>query len=130
MYKNKEDIQDSANYRRINLMSHIMKLYERMIEKRLIKETSASENQFGFMLGRSTMEVIHLLKRLIERHQEKKQDLHMLLHMFFIDFESTYDKALREIMWRVLEKKSVKVSHIEITKNIYENAMINVRTPE
>ena len=34
LYKNKGDIQDCTNYRGIKLMSHIMKLWERVIEYR------------------------------------------------------------------------------------------------
>jgi len=39
-------------------MSHTMKLWERMIEQRLRKETNFSENQFIFMPKRSTMKAI------------------------------------------------------------------------
>ena len=35
LYKNKGDIQDCSNYRGIKLISHTMKLWERVIEYRL-----------------------------------------------------------------------------------------------
>ena len=35
LYKNKGDIHDYNNYRSIKLLSHTMKLWERVIEKRL-----------------------------------------------------------------------------------------------
>ena len=35
IYKNKGDIQNCINYRRIKLLNHIMKLWERVIEQRL-----------------------------------------------------------------------------------------------
>jgi hypothetical protein len=38
----------------------IMDLWERVIEHGLKHETTISDNQFGFMPGRSTMEVIFL----------------------------------------------------------------------
>ena len=72
LYKNKGDVQNCANYRGIKLMSHTMKLWEKVIEKRLRKETIVTENQFGFMPGRSTIEAIHLLRQLIEKYWEQK----------------------------------------------------------
>ncbi|KAJ0851513.1 hypothetical protein HanPSC8_Chr13g0592981 [Helianthus annuus] len=43
LYKNKGDVQCCGNYRGIKLLSHTMKLWERIIETRIrreIKETS------------------------------------------------------------------------------------------
>lgn len=65
IYKNKGDAQSCRNYRRIKLLSHTMKLWERVIETRIRREAEVTENQFGFMPGRSTMEAIHLLRSLI-----------------------------------------------------------------
>ncbi|KAL5157576.1 Craniofacial development protein 2 [Glycine soja] len=79
IYKNKGDIQNCANYRGIKLMSHTMKLWERVIERRLRKETQVTENQFGFMPGRSTMEAIYLLRRVMEQYRMDQQDLHLIL---------------------------------------------------
>jgi len=40
-------------------MSHTMKLWEMVIERRLRKKTRVTDNQLSFMSGRSTMEVIY-----------------------------------------------------------------------
>ncbi|KAM3216965.1 hypothetical protein P3L10_026408 [Capsicum annuum] len=66
LYKNKGDIQSCNNYRGIKLLSHSMKIWERVVEVRLRRIVSISENQFGFMPGRSTTEAIHLVRRLVE----------------------------------------------------------------
>jgi Reverse transcriptase (RNA-dependent DNA polymerase) len=82
-------------------MSHTMKLWERVVENHLRKLTTVFKNQFGFMLGRSTMEAIFLIRQVMERHWEQNKDLHMI----FIDLEKSYDKISRNIIWWALEKK-------------------------
>ena len=72
LYKNKGDIQDCNNFRGIKLLSHTMKLWERVIERRLRKDVSISENQFSFMPGRSTIEAVYLLRRLMGLYRDKK----------------------------------------------------------
>ena len=42
IYKNKGDIQDCENYRGIKLISHTMKIWERVIDRRLRSEVSIS----------------------------------------------------------------------------------------
>ena len=55
IYKEKGDIQDCKNYTGIKLMSHTMKLYERIIERRVRGETLVGDEQFGFMPGRCNL---------------------------------------------------------------------------
>ena len=62
IYKDKGDIQNCINYKGIKLMCHTMKIWEKVIEQRLRHEITISENQFGFMPRRSTMEVIFYIK--------------------------------------------------------------------
>jgi hypothetical protein len=65
-FKNKGNVQSCTNYRGIKLMSHTMKLWERIIEHRLRGVTNVTKNQFGFMPERSTMEAIFLIMQLME----------------------------------------------------------------
>nr|XP_009774273.1 PREDICTED: uncharacterized protein LOC104224347 [Nicotiana sylvestris] len=66
LYKNKDDIQNCNNYRGIKLLSHTMKIWERVVEVRVSRSVSIFENQFGFMPRRSTMEAIHLRMKVAE----------------------------------------------------------------
>ena len=49
IFKNKGDVQSCSNYRGIKLISHTMKLWERVVEARLRREVTISEQQYGFM---------------------------------------------------------------------------------
>ena len=46
LYKGKGDIKECKNYRAIKLMSHTMKLCERIIEARIRKEVTIAKRQF------------------------------------------------------------------------------------
>jgi hypothetical protein len=124
IFKNKGDVQSCTNYRGIKLTSHTMKLWERVIEHRLRIATSVTQNQFGFMPGRSTMEAIFLLRKLMERFREQKKDLHMV----FIDLEKAYDKVPRNVMWWALEKHKVPTKYITLIKDMYKDVVTCVRT--
>ena len=126
IYKNKEDIQSCINYWEIKLMSHTMKLWERVIEHRLRAITRVSMNQFGFMPGRSTMEAIFLIRQVMERYREKKKDLHMV----FIDLEKVYDKIPRNVMWWALDKHKVPTKYVGLIKDMYNNVVTRVRTSD
>ena len=126
IYKNKGDIQSCTNYWGIKLMSHTIKLWERVIKHRLRAITRVSMNQFGFMPGRSTMEAIFLIKQVMERYMEKKKDLHMV----FIDLENAYDKIPRHVMWWALDKHKVPMKYVGLIKDMYNNVVTRVRTSD
>jgi hypothetical protein len=65
IFKNKGDVQSCTNYQGIKLMSHTIKLWEMIIEYCLRGVINVTENQFGFMIGRSTMEAIFLIRQLM-----------------------------------------------------------------
>ena len=126
IFKNKGDVQSCTNYRGIKLMSHTMKLWERVIEHCIRRVTSVTQNQFGFMPGRSTMEAIFLIRQLMERYRAQKNDLHMV----FIDLEKAYDKVPGNVMWWPLEKHKVPTKYITLIKDMYEDTTIFVLTCE
>jgi hypothetical protein len=107
-------------------MSLTMKLWERIIEYRLRGVTNITENQFRFMSGTSTMEMIILIRQLMKRCREQKKDLHMI----FIDLEKAYDKVPRNVTWWALQKHKVSSKYITLIKDMYDNVATSVRTSD
>ena len=54
IYKGKRSVLDCGNYRGIKLMSHTMKLWERILENRIREIVELRNIQFGFRRGMST----------------------------------------------------------------------------
>lgn len=97
-------------------MSHIMKLRKRIIEKRIGEETTIGEEQLGFMSGRSTTEVIIVLRKLLEKRRWKRLGVNTV----FIDLKKAYDRALRHEIWQYIRKKNVPEKYMHIVKDIYD----------
>nr|GEW98064.1 hypothetical protein [Tanacetum cinerariifolium] len=93
----------------IKLLSHTMKLWERVIARRLRRETSVSENQFSFMPKRFSIEAIHLIRSLMEKFTERQRDLHLA----FIDLEKAYDSIPHELIWKTLIDKGASRRYIK-----------------
>jgi hypothetical protein len=72
------------------------------------------------------MEVIFLIRQLMERCREQKKDLHMI----FIDLEKAYDKVPRNVMWWALQKHKVSSKYITLIKDMYDSVVTSVRTSD
>ena len=124
IYKEKGDIQDCGNYRGIKLISHTMKIWERIIDRRLREETSIGDEQFGFMPGRGTTDAIFAVRQLMEKHREKQKGLHMV----FIDLEKAYDRVPRQEIWRCTREKGVPEKYVMIVQDMYEGLRTRIQS--
>ena len=124
LYKGKGDIKKCGNYRGIKLMSHTIKLLERIIEAGIRKEMTIDEQQFGFMPGRSTTDAIFCLRMLLEKWTEGQK----AVHCAFIDLEKAYDRVPREELLECLWLAETSECYIKIIKDIYDGAKTSVRS--
>ena len=73
IYKNKGDQQCCGNYRGIKLMSHTMKVWERIIEARLRDRVEISKQQYGFVPEKGTTDAMFALRMLMEKYREGQE---------------------------------------------------------
>ena len=73
IYKNKGDAQCCGNYRGIKLMSHTMKIWERIIEARLRDKVEISKQQNGFMPEKGTTDGMFSLGMLMEKYRQVRE---------------------------------------------------------
>ena len=123
IFKNKGDVQSCSNYRGIKLISHTMKLWERIVEKRLRNDLKFSNQQYGFMPGKSTTDALFALRVLMEKYREGQKELHCV----FVDLEKAYDKVPREEVWYCMRKSGLAEKYVRIVQDMYDGSTTAVR---
>ena len=123
IFKNKGDVQSCSNYRGIKLISHTMKLWERIVEKRLRSDLKFSNQQYGFMPGKSTTDALFALRVLMEKYREGQKELHCV----FVDLEKAYDKVPREEVWYCMRKSGLAEKYVIIVQDMYDGSTTAVR---
>ncbi|KAK6738016.1 hypothetical protein RB195_020236 [Necator americanus] len=94
VWKGKGDVADCASYRPIRLLCHtMMKVFGRVLEARLRKIVSVSLNQCGFAKDCSTIDAIHAVRILLEKHREKNRSVHLA----FLGLEEAFDRVPNEL---------------------------------
>ena len=125
IFKNKGDVQSCSSYSGIKLISHTMKLWERVVEARLRCEVMINEQQYGFMPRKSTTDAMFFfaLRVLTEKYREGQKELHCV----FLDLEKVYDKVPREELWYCMRKSRVAEKYVKVVQDMYEDSVTTVR---
>ena len=95
-------------YRPVSLTSHIMKVFERVIKKKLlshlIKHNLINEKQYGFVPGRSTQsQLLAHYKDIYEAMEEGVR-----VDTVFLDFAKAFDKVDHSILMKKVIKHKIK----------------------
>ena len=99
---------DPANYRPVALTSHIIKIYEKTVRKRITRFmeecNSFNKNQHGFRAGRSCLTQLlahydNIISQLEEGHN---------VDVIYLDFAKAFDKVDFNILLHKLEKHGIQ----------------------
>lgn len=125
IYK-KGDPNDIGNYRPISLMSNIYKIFANIIRTRITPDIDKNQppEQAGFMKSFSTIDHIHSISQLIEKHNE----FQLPLYLGFIDYKKAFDCISHNSIWQALEEQGIKKDYIDLIKKIYKNSTARVKT--
>lgn len=121
----KSNPKSCGDYRTISLMSHVLKIFLKIIHARLYKkcEEHMGESQFGFRNGIGTREALFAIQVLIQRCRDMCCDAHLC----FIDYTKAFDRCQHETMVKVLHEVGLDGKDIRIIANLYWNQKATIR---
>ena len=126
----KKDKTECSNYRGISLVSHAGKVLLKLVATRLSayceREGILPEEQSGFRPGRSTVDMMFVVRRLHELARRKCTPLYAC----FIDLTKAYDSVDRELLWSVLRRLGVPPKMLAIIRQFHDGMRARVRTDD
>jgi ribonuclease HI len=119
--KKGKDPKKAENYRPISLTNCVCKLFERMINKRLVWHLESkgviNKNQSAFRRKRSTMDNLSFFENEIGKAFKKKE---YLISIFF-DIHKAYDMVWRFGILKELERIGIKGNMLAFIQNFLSN---------
>ncbi len=91
-----------GKYRGVRLLDHGMKLWEKILERRLRDIIKIEDIQFGFQQDKSATDAIFVMRQLQERYMEKKKMYHVFLYL-----EKAFDRVPREVIAWALRRQMI-----------------------
>lgn len=101
----KGEKSDIGNYRPISFISHLFKLFMKIIENRISGELDLHQppEQAGFRRGLSTTDYFHSLNQLLEKHVE----FNIPLYLAFVDYSKAFDSIKHKPLFEALSNQNI-----------------------
>ena len=95
VYTAKGNALECGLHQGIKLLDQVMKVLERVIERRVRDKVQIDSMQFGFRLGRGTTDAIFIVRQMQERFLDKKKEVWEAC----VDLEKAFDRLSCEVVW-------------------------------
>lgn len=121
----KPNPRECSDYRTIALMSHTLKLFLKIIHKRIYRklEEGISNTQFGFREGLGTREALFGINVLFQRCLDVNKEVYAC----YIDFEKAFDKVKHDKLHQLLISKGIDSDDARIIINLYWGQMASAK---
>jgi hypothetical protein len=120
------DKNDPNNYRGVSLVNCLPKIFNTILNNRLIKiiEDQLSNSQFGFRENHRTADSIFVFKSFINKYIHKKK---MKMHACFVDLRKAFDSVWREALLYKLCKMGVGLHLFKLLKEQHLNTTSSLK---
>lgn len=124
----KGNITDLQNYRPISLLSHLYKIFMKIICNRLTSKLDFYQptEQAGFRSGYGTNDHLQTIKTLIEKSIEYNRPLVLT----FVDFQKAFDTVELWAILAALQQSRIDFRYAQLLHHIYTNATSVIRLHE
>ena len=119
IFKWKWDPLNPNSYRRINLLEHAFKLYDKVLDGCLREVVDV---QYGFMPGRGTVDAVFPPRRLTEKFRAKNKKLLFI----FVDLEKDFHRVPRQVICFALRRNGVSEHLVNGVMSFYKGCQTAV----
>ena len=119
-FEEKDDVMNCEAYRRVKLL---MKIVERVLERRMRALVNLDKFQFGFMPEKETRNTLYIIKR----RQEEYRNMDKKLYMCFVDMEKAFDRLPRKVIEWSMRQRGLPEMLVKAVMSLYEEETTKVR---
>ena len=121
----KGDVKDINNYRPISLLSHMSKLFTKVIKNRIEKQLDINQarEQAGFRSGYSTSDHLQVITQLVQKSNEYE----LPMCFIFVDYEKAFDSVEHCGIINAIKEHQINSVYIETLINIYNSGTSVIR---